>query len=233
MTDLLSPREHFPAQEPEPTLAGIEASIVREQDSERSLLETMRAYSQDIMTDYTQWSERYPFAATTAETVALFAFKTCVLLAGKKVGIRTGNAMSDLHAERAVQKPVAALLTAAVIAPVAEELLFRVAPAKTEARLEAVGSVKAARMVTTVADLGFAASHAGFVVPAGLKPRFKLRPSRREHSLPIVQYVGGKQYRRLYEKRGLKHSIYAHTLNNLTGAIVGAPRILSQRAADS
>lgn len=182
-----------------------------------------------LIEGYKNWAERYPFAATTAETVALFATKVAVQKAGDKIGLNTGNALKGVNEQRAIRNPAAGLLHAVVVTPVVEETAFRYAPAKVAEKLEEKGFTKAKRVVDVIADIGFALGHAGVVIPDGIKPKVQTELSRDTHALPIAPYLGGRNYRRLYKSRGMRHSVYAHTLNNLLASIQSAPQVLKDR----
>lgn len=181
---------------------------------------------------YEQWADQHPFMATTAESVAAFAAKRAVIWTGKKVGINFGNAHASQHIDGGEINPVAAAAQAIIVSPVVEELFFRKFLTGTlpESRLakQHLGD-KSQRICNIVSSIGFAFLGHGFD-PINDRSQWQ-NPEKslyaRENitnsiapikgwnwAVPLGSVIGGEQYRRMYQKRGLGHAIFSHSLNN-------------------
>lgn len=180
---------------------------------------------------YEQWTESHPFMATTAETVAAFAAKRAVIWAGKKVGLNFGNAHARHHVDGGEINPIAAVAQSVVLSPVVEELFFRQFLTGTlpETRIarEQLGE-NAQRVCNIVSSIGFALLGHGFD-PIRERTQWQspdkglyrgniksaVAPLKEwQFALPLGSLIGAEQYRRSYQKRGLKHAIGSHALNN-------------------
>ncbi len=181
---------------------------------------------------YSQWAEQYPFAATTIETVVAFAAKRAVIWAGDKTGINFGNAHAHHFVDRGVDHPLAAAAALTVAAPVKEEVFYRYLltdKLPNSSVMQDKFGDKAQRICDIVSSAGFAALGHGFdpikpraewnnpdggLTSKGNRQRTISPLNRWQWALPLGSAVGGEQYRRIYQKRGLGHSIGSHALNN-------------------
>ncbi|MCA9332683.1 CPBP family intramembrane metalloprotease [Candidatus Saccharibacteria bacterium] len=181
---------------------------------------------------YEQWAEAHPFMATTAETVASFAAKRAVIWTGKKLGVNFGNAHARHHVDGGEVNPIAAIAQSVVVAPVTEELFFRkfltdTLP-NTEVAQKHLGE-NAQKICNIVSSVGFALLGHGFdpirersewhSPEKGLYNKGNISsavapPREWQFALPLGSLIGGEQYRRMYQKRGIKHAVGSHALNN-------------------
>ncbi len=181
----------------------------------------------DIALQYNDWAERRPYAATALETAAIFAGRYAIREAGARAGLNLGNALTtnDKAAEEALKRPVLYGGIQILAAPVIEEFGSRVIPGKIADAQQAKGRTRLAGGIRHGVDVAFAAWHAGVVVPEikedSLKPSFHLRKEDENLSLPVSQYIAGRNLRRIYEKRGYGPAVFSHMLNNAINAGVG------------
>lgn len=152
---------------------------------------------------YDTFAEEHPYAATIGETAVLFGLKYGLEKAGDKVGLPLGHGRKNRPSrnEFIENHPALATGAAVVLAPVTEEIVFREAPSRL---LESKGydneSLTSKRAKLAITGI-FAAAHAG------------------PDAVPLPQFIGGLNYKRIHEKRGLKASILAHSTNNALAAI--------------
>ncbi|MDO8335332.1 MAG: hypothetical protein Q7T74_00925 [Candidatus Saccharibacteria bacterium] len=180
---------------------------------------------------YENWAEKHPILATTAETAGFYAVKYAIGRAGNRnLNINLSNANPN------VAKVVKRSLTDAaflitVKAPVKEEVIFRAIPHAASSFLEKRRHPRIAKTVTESADLLFALAHSGLFMrneDKSISPNFKI--SRRDHALPVLPYISGRQFTRTNKDRGLGHAIYGHSLNN---ALALTHRVLNQHSNKS
>lgn len=151
---------------------------------------------------YETFSEEHPALATLGETAVLFALRYGLEKGGEKIGIPLGHGRRDQESRNDLIKahPILATGAATLLAPVTEELLFREIPARI---LEKHGYGESS-LVSKRTKLGVAAvfgvAHTG--------------PS----AIPLPQFIGGLNYGRIHERRGLKYSILAHVTSNTLAA---------------
>jgi hypothetical protein len=151
---------------------------------------------------YDTFAEEHPYAATIGETAVLFALRYGLEKAGDKVGLPLGHGRKDSISKRKLieRHPYLATAAATIWAPASEEMVFREAPARV---LDRKGfdseSLTSKRTKLAVAAI-FAAAHGG------------------PDAVPLPQFVGGLNYGRIHEKRGLKAAVLAHSLNNTLAA---------------
>jgi hypothetical protein len=181
----------------------------------------------DIALQYSSWAERRPYAATALETVAVFAGRYTVREAGARAGLNLGNALTtnDKAVEEALKRPILYGGIQILAAPIVEELGSRVVPGKIADAQQAKGRTRLATGIRHGVDIAFAAWHAGVIVPEikenSLKPSFHLRNEGENLSLPVSQYIAGRNLRRIYEKRGYGPAVFSHIVNNAINAGVG------------
>lgn len=181
----------------------------------------------DIATRYSDWAERRPYAATALETVAAFAGRYAMREAGTKIGLNLGNALTtnDKAVEEALKRPVLYGGIQVLAAPVVEEFGSRVVPGKVADIQEIKGRPRLAKGIRHGVDIAFAAWHAGVLVPEikeeSIKPSFRMRKEGENLSLPVSQYIAGRNLRRIYEQRGYGPAVFSHILNNAINAGVG------------
>ena len=172
---------------------------------------------QSLMGRYQEWAERYPFAATTAETVALFAAKRAVGAVGDRAGANLVNGHLDHKRSQATDHPVLTATQNIIIEPILEEIAFReVIPKAIKSKLGVQETTRAANIVDTVAVLGFAVTHIGN--PTAKRGRDNL-------AIPITPLMGGIHYNHLKRTRGLKHAMLAHMLHNALYVVGEAPKL--------
>lgn len=151
---------------------------------------------------YEIFSDDHPALATLGETAVLFALRYGLEKGSEKLGVPLGHGRRDQKSRNDFIKdhPILAAGAATLFAPVTEELLFREVPAQIlEKRGYEEGSSVSKRTKLGVAAV-FGAAHAG--------------PS----AIPLPQFIGGINYSRIHEKRGLKYSILAHVTSNTLAA---------------
>lgn len=174
---------------------------------EENISASLHERATQMVDGYKAWAERYPFAATTAETVALFAVRKAVAYAGETVGLNLGNG----HGYDTSKHPILDATHKLVVAPVMEEVLWRSSiPTFVKKKLNIEDESRASRLVDQVAALGFAAVHVGN--PVTEKGRSSL-------AIPITPLIGGEYYTYLAKNRGIKHAILAHAINNTLATV--------------
>ncbi len=182
---------------------------------------TFRERIGDAITGYQDWAEVHPYAATTVETVVLFAAKKAVRTVGEKLGINFGNGHNERQLQFAADHPVLAAAHSVIAAPVFEETMFRgVVPKLIKGKLGIEENTKAAKIADQVAVLGFAATHIG-------DPRTKA--GRDNLAVPLSPLIGGEQYSSLRRRRGIKHAIVAHMVHNALATAEVAPKVMKLR----
>jgi len=141
------------------------------------------------------------------------------------------NAMIDHHEKGAIQGSVhKAIFKAVVLAPIVEEIIFRGASNIAVNNAEQKNHTGTAVAIEEGSDALFGLAHAGFIKPnENRRPKVDLTPSVDTHALPLVPYIGGKQFRRIGKQRGFGYGVYAHSLNNLFEVARRAPGILHQK----
>ena len=151
---------------------------------------------------YESFSKEHPVIATLGETAALFALRYGLEMGGEKAGIPLGHGRKNQTSRNDLikQYPILAASAATLLAPITEELLYRELPDHILKKKGYEGdSLRSKQIKLGVATI-FAASHAG------------------PNAIPIPQFIGGLNYGRIHEKRGLKYSILAHITNNTLAA---------------
>jgi membrane protease YdiL (CAAX protease family) len=155
-----------------------------------------------IKQKYETFAEEHPVVATLGETAVLFALRQGLEKGAGKAGLPLGHGRRNntLRNDIISKHPILAAGAATVLAPIGEELLYRQLPAYLlEKKAIEEGSLIARKAKLGVAAI-FAASHAG------------------PNAIPIPQFIGGLNYSRIHEKRGLKYAILAHVTNNTLAA---------------
>lgn len=195
----------------------------------------LRERASQVVEGYQTWAERYPFAATTAETLAVFAVRAGVRRVGNRFNVNLGNAFTaspEAQQERA-EHPFFYGAISVGIMPIVEELGARALPAKLAQQQRGEGRHTMAGTIERVAQVGFAAWHAALVRPEvsfdPLHASVRLKNNNEATSVPVSQYIGGEHLMRLYKKRGLKHAVAAHALNNAIHGAATIPKIRAVR----
>lgn len=181
---------------------------------------------------YRQAAERHPYIATMAETVALHGLRKVLERVGKKTPVSFGNALKDSHIDAAVEHPIKVAVGATLIAPLKEEISYRLAPNVAAEKAKKRGHEKGAKAIKAVAAVGFAAAHSGIVRPSkdgSFIP--EMYSDKSELSVPVSQLIGGANYQRLYDQpgRGLVHSLVAHVTNNTLEVAGALPELRRRR----
>lgn len=159
---------------------------------------------------YEHFSDSHPIAASIGETAVLFGLRYALEKGGDKLGVSLGHGRKNRHSKQKMieEHPVIATGLATVVAPVTEELMFRELPSRVlEHKGYENGSNGSKKAKLATAAL-FAAMHSG---PDGI---------------PLPQFLGGLNYGRIHEKRGLKASVAAHVTNN---ALYAARHIITKK----
>lgn len=169
-----------------------------------------------VVEGYQDWAERYPFAATTAETAALFVAKKAVQTVGQKIGLNLGNGHEPAQLEMAAKHPLLAVTKTIVASPVVEELVFR--KYLTPALKEKTGHEDG--LADHASTLLFALGHLG---------NLATKRGRESLAAPISPLMGGENYQRLANSRGLSHAIGGHILNNALEVATVAPKVIKMR----
>jgi hypothetical protein len=144
---------------------------------------------------YENFSDNHPAIATLGETAILFALRHGLEKYGKKVGVPLGHGRngSGLRQDLIEKYPRLATMAAIAVAPTVEEIMYReILPSI----LEKYGYDPDSKRTKLGRAAIFAASHAG------------------PHAIPVPQFIGGLNYDRIHQNRGLKYSILAHVTNN-------------------
>lgn len=209
--------------EPVPTIESPITELLPEQAPSPSL----RERASQMIEGYRTWADKYPFAATTAETVAVFVAKRAVAYVGDKIGVNTRNALKGDQLEEAGAHPFKAAAKLVILAPIVEELITR-GPSWLKRH---TGDKKPSRILDTVMLLGFAAGHAGLVRPAedSTRPPF-VKVGTKDTSIPIVPLMGGANYARVSKKRGFAYGVLSHTLNNGLEGIAAISEVRRRRS---
>jgi membrane protease YdiL (CAAX protease family) len=178
-----------------------------------------------VIEGYQDWSVKHPFAATTAETVAIFVAKKAVLAVGKKAGLRLGNGHEQQQIDSAAKHPVMAITKAIIASPILEEVVFRkyltpMLKQKIATTNESVSSTAADQ----ASVLLFAIGHLG---------NLATKKGRENSAIPVSPFIGGENYQRLANTRGMSHAIGAHMLNNALEVASVAPIISRNRPPKS
>ncbi|MDX2776312.1 hypothetical protein PV379_03005 [Streptomyces caniscabiei] len=181
---------------------------------------------------YRQAAERHPYVATMAETVALHGLRKVLERVGEKTPLSFGNALKDSHIDAAVEHPIKVAVGATLIAPLKEEISYRLIPNVAAGKVRKRGHEKGAKAIKAVAAVGFAAAHSGIVRPSKdglLTP--EMYSNKSELSVPVSQLVGGANYQRLYDQpgRGPVHSLVAHVTNNALEVAGALPELRRRR----
>jgi hypothetical protein len=165
----------------------------------------------DIKEKYESLEKKHPYAVTIGEAALAYALKTGAKRVGKKFGVTVGHGRADNPARNDfIEKhPKTAATLATVVAPIGEELLYRHTSNKGLNKLgmekESTGRHLAELGITAL----FAAQHVG------------------KDGIPLPQLIGGLNYQRTYNRRGLKHSMLSHITNNslaVTEAVISKKR---------
>ncbi len=143
-------------------------------------------------------------------TVGLLGYVTASALDELGFGeLNIGNANGDKISEDILANPVAGIFNVGVVAPVSEEVLFRGIPLALASGLGPKGKLGVGLASSAV----FASLHGFYELPDG-NTGYKL-------GFPIVQFVGGMVFWDIAQRKGVGHSILAHsTLNTTIAAIV-------------
>lgn len=195
----------------------------------------LRERASQVVEGYQVWAERYPFAATTAETLAVFAVRAGVRRVGNRFNVNLGNAFtaSPEAQQEGMEHPFFYGAVSVGIMPIIEELGARALPAKLAQQQREKGRPIMAGTIERVAQVGFAAWHAALVRPEvsfdPLHASVRLKNNDEATSIPVSQYIGGEHLMRLYKKRGLKHAVAAHALNNAIHGVAAIPKIRATR----
>lgn len=163
-----------------------------------------------IKQKYDRFSDDHPYAASMGETALLFGLRFTLEKASDLIGVPVGHGRKDNPKRNKFIEEHPALAVGAVTAwaPISEEFVFRELPARI---LEKKGydndSLTSKRAKLAVAGI-FAAAHGG------------------SDAIPLPQFIGGLNYKRIHEKRGLGASVVAHSTNN---ALAAAQHIVKKK----
>ena len=159
------------------------ADIVDEPDpASLSRLEALRER-------YAEFAEEHPIAATTAETIGIYAVSSFTRTQLNSLY----NDDHNPHFTRYAESPLASAITAVVAAPIVEELAYREAPSHVADRYPGLEGI----LKWTSAAV------------------FYSRHVSDQDDSPPVEAVPGSMYLwGVRQKRGVGHAMYAHALYN-------------------
>ncbi len=151
------------------------------------------------------------YAETISQTALLALGNVVSIAVFKKLGYKVGNAGTDQEYKRIQndlrEKPIETFMTAAVIFPTFEELLFRGIPqailARSDEAREQRGEKRSLRW-----DVGIPLS----AVFAGIH-NFTEKGFSTD-TIPLPQFLGGVFLWYLTRERGFDHAVLAHAENN-------------------
>jgi hypothetical protein len=182
--------------------------------------------------NYGNFAKDHPYAATVAEAVALHGLRKVLERVGEKTPVNFGNALKDSHIDAAVEHPVQVAVGATLIAPLKEEIAYRLIPNIAAGEVGKRGHKKGAKAVKAAAMIGFAAAHSGIARPSKSgSPISEMYSDKSELSVPVSQLIGGANYQRLYDQsgRGPVHSLVAHVTNNALEVVGALPELRRRR----